>query len=259
MSIRILRPRILPHFTIRPLTATTRPPTNSHQHRNSSTVPETFTATRTLPYPALTVFETITDISSYPTYIPFCTSASITSTSSPDKHYNRTWPQRATLKIGYGDTINESFTSSVFCVPPIPEKGRAGVGIVEAVSGEAKTSINKEDTEHHSVSSSEAADTAGPLAYLRSKWTIREFPYKPAPSDGSNPQMKSVENGGSEETSPEKRTDVHLALEFRFGNPVYEYMARGVAGKVAERMVDAFTKRIEEVSRGKGEGPGTRV
>lgn len=255
MSLRTLRPRFPPFHLAR--TTPPRPSLNRPLSSTPITNTEQISATRTLPYPALTVYDIITDIPSYPSYIPFCTSATITSTSNPDTHYARTWPQKATLTVGYGEQFNETFTSAVYCVPPIPEAGRAGVGIVEAVSGSARQNLKQEQIAHHTLSSADVPSD-GPLSYLKSRWTVREFPFKPAPLDGTPAQEGKVQDGSGPKA--EKRTDVHLSLEFTFRNPVYEMMSAAVKGKIAEKMIEAFVKRVENVVKETpGESAGTKI
>ena len=38
-----------------------------------------------------------------------------------------------------------------------------------------------------------------------------------------------------------------VSIEFKFGNLAYDLMSRGVAGSLAEKMVEAFEKRVESV------------
>lgn len=42
----------------------------------------------------------------------------------------------------------------------------------------------------------------------------------------------------------EEKTQVSLALEFAFANPIYTALSAGVAPKVAELMVKAFEERV---------------
>jgi len=246
MSVRILRPSAL--LRAQPARCCFFPTTTAPAafHRAFSDRPETLSAHRTLPYPTLPVYDIITSIESYPDFIPFCTSAHITSFSNPDHFYQRKWPQRAALTIGYGTQINESFVSRVYCVPPIPDKGRAGVGIVEAISGSAKHTLDADAIAHHTVSKEpgNTEDTlAGPLEYLRTRWTVRNYPYKPAPEDGTPAQEGSVQPA----PQATQMTDVALTLEYKFSNPLYEIMGKAVAGKIAEKMIEAFVKRVESV------------
>ena len=59
------------------------------------------------------------------------------------------------------------------------------------------------------------------MTHLRSKWTI-----------------EAIQN---------EQTQVSLAVEFAFANPMYAALSGGVAPKVAEFMIKAFEKRVQQV------------
>ena len=237
---------------------------NARQNPPANT---TITSHRLLPYPTLPIYNLITSIPTYPTFLPYCRSARVTSLSpQPDSHHNRRWPHTADLTVGFQDRISETFTSRVFCLPPVPEKGRAGTGWVEAISGsEVEASElaglfgggEQEHLAHHFVlpdtldgeqrerliEERKVASGASPLAYLRSRWTVQSIPYKPGP-DGT--EQKPQEVNLEPHTSARELTEVGLAIEYRFRSPIYEVMSKTVTGKVADMMVQAFVKRVEE-------------
>lgn len=194
----------------------------------------------------------ISDIESYPAFIPYCSSATVTSWSAKDAHHARAWPQSATLTIGFPGAggVQESFASRVFCVPPVPEKGRAGVGIVEAVSGEAESSgLDEGHIKHHDTEGKGAmrapAGGESPLTYLKTRWTVTHFPFKPAPVLEGGKRIQ--DGGGAGAPEAEERTDIELTIEYKFANPMYEMMSKAVAGKVADKMIEAFEKRAAEL------------
>ncbi|KAK0392201.1 hypothetical protein NLU13_1699 [Sarocladium strictum] len=83
-------------------------------------------ARRTLPYPPAPLYDLISDIDSYHTFVPYCSHSAVTSWSDPDpQNANRRWPVLADLHVGWGG-FEEVFTSRLRCVP-----GKS----VEAVSG----------------------------------------------------------------------------------------------------------------------------
>ncbi|KAL9576506.1 MAG: hypothetical protein Q9212_007039, partial [Teloschistes hypoglaucus] len=77
---------------------------------------QNLTASRILPYPSAALYELITDISAYPSFLPYCTSSNITSLSDPDPKHHKRWPRTAVLNVGWGD-FNESFESRIYCLP----------------------------------------------------------------------------------------------------------------------------------------------
>lgn len=221
--------------------------------------PTRLTAHRLLPYPALSIYDIVADISSYPEFLPYCRSARVTSQSAPDEHYARRWPNTATLTIGFQDRISESFTSRVFCVPPMPRKGRAGLGFVEAVSGSeiGEPVFDVDETEHlnhhlvedvrgsNSVKVEEENAQSGnsPLAYLKTRWSVGAFPFKPGPGEGKKTQEYSLEP----DVKSREMTEVNLLIEYRFRSPIYEVLGKTVTAKVAEMMIGAFESRVKSM------------
>ena len=149
--------------------------------------------------------------------------------------------------------MSETYTSRVFCVPPVPHKGRAGVGFVEALSGsDAPTPsfMPDEDVSHYDVADGDAVPVdakKGPLAYLRTRWTVSGYPHKPAPGSAEETHAANLE----QDSKALEKTNVNLAVEFRFESPVYEVLGQAASGKVADVMVEAFERRVEDVL-GKG-------
>ncbi|CAI4210459.1 unnamed protein product [Parascedosporium putredinis] len=78
----------------------------------TSPAPQVLTASRLLPYPTGPLYDIISDVDSYASFVPFCSSS-----ASPT----------ATLRVGWGG-FQDSFTSRLDCVPG---------SVVEAVSGSA--------------------------------------------------------------------------------------------------------------------------
>ena len=48
-----------------------------------------------------------------------------------------------------------------------------------------------------------------------------------------------------------EQTEVSLAIEFQFANPIYGTLSAGAAPKVAEMMIRAFEERVKSVLEGK--------
>ncbi|KAF2134225.1 hypothetical protein P153DRAFT_307217 [Dothidotthia symphoricarpi CBS 119687] len=173
-----------------------------------STEPQTLTARRILPYASAPVYSIIADIPNYHAFLPYCHSSDITQWSAPDQTYSRRWPSEGILTSGYGN-ITESFTSRVYCVP-----GK----VVESVGGKTETSLSREEVSHHLKGGEQKAGDVALLTHLRSKWTIEEL--------------------------GKDKTEVTLALEFAFANPLYAALSGGAAPKVADRMIRAFEERV---------------
>ena len=209
-------------------------------------------ASRVLPYPTYSIFKTIADINSYPSFLPYVTGAKVLENSPrPDSHHKETWPALAALSIGFQDKISEKFTSRVFCVPPGPHKGSAGVGFVEALSGSKApkpTFTADEDVSHYDLEQQQPTDevTQGPLAFLRTRWTVSAYPHKPAPASGEETHAADL----SSSTKAQEMTNVSLIVEYRFDNPLYDMLGQAAQGKVADKMIEAFEKRVKDILGG---------
>ena len=201
----------------------------------------------------------IADIASYPSFVPYCRSTHVTSFSQPDVHFNERWPHTATLTVGFQDQISETFSSRVFCAPPYPHRGRAGIGFVEALSGSESGQPEfgpgeQDDLSHHfsdveeNASREEAVvrNADSPLAFLKARWSVRSYPHKPGPGGGQKTQEVNLEP----HSQSREMTEVRLAIEFRFRNPVYEMLGKTMTSKVADKMVEAFEQRAQKVLGG---------
>lgn len=111
--------------------------------------------------------------------------------------------------------VSEEFWSRVYCVPE---------RVVEAVSGETETTLGGSEIEHHNNGGAEDRVREGSLlSHLLTRWTLRPV------------------EGGKE------GTEVDLRIEFQFTNPVYAALSQAAVPKVAEKMIEAFEKRLESV------------
>lgn len=202
-------------------------------------------ASRTLSYPASKIFTIISDINAYSTFLPYCFTSTVTSWSSPSSSTSKKYPKEAELQVGWAG-YSETFRSKVFCVPDT---------VVEAVSGAAQTTIPRDDLEHyssealHSQSNEQGAENAM-FTSLLTTWTLREFPYKPAPEGHPSPFQESPS------TDPISQTEVGLSIQVQFANPVYAALSKAAAPKVAGTLIEAFVKRAREVLGEETERPG---
>lgn len=85
------------------------------------------------------------------------------------------------------------------------------------------------------------------------------YPYKPPPADAidASTYHKNVERSG--DVKPQEKTQVHLDIEFAFANPLYAALSKAAAPKVAEKMIEAFEKRVRVVMEGQGHVPRERA
>ena len=97
--------------------------------------------------------------------------------------------------------------------------------MVEAVSGSTQTTLPHDEVRHHIGSGQTTANgvESNVLSHLLTRWTVKQ---------AANAQEK---------------TDVHLAIEYQFANPLYSAMSSAVADKVAGYMIEAFEGRVKEI------------
>ncbi len=219
-----------------------RHPPQTRHFSNPLTPLQTLTASRILPYHSAPLYNLIADIQSYPQFIPYCTSSSITSHSAPEKETKRRWPRTADLQIGYAG-YEERFRSAVYCLP---------YTVLEAVAGAAKPTIPRSQLQHyysenpsHPPTADENENAAGNekiFTSLLTRWNFKEFPFKPAPPDGKSPQEPSAATPPS---SP--RTEITLTIEVQFASAMYSALSQAAAPKVAGMMIEAMEKRAAEM------------
>lgn len=244
MATRTLGPLAKP--LLQPRTIAVPSLSTSSQRRsfisNPFSGPQTLVASRTLQYPAKVIYDIISDVSSYSTFIPYCQSSTVTKRSEPAPN-GKSYPEEAKLIVGYND-YSEAFVSRVYCVPE---------SVVEAVSGLAKTSLKSNEIAHHNPRPAAEQDPSRKetvMTHLLTRWTLRSFPYKPPPTSATHPSTTHMNH---KETSPipgQEKTEIDLSIEYQFANPVYGMLGATAAPKVAEKMIEAFEKRVKAVVEG---------
>lgn len=98
--------------------------------------------------------------------------------------------------------------------------------IVESIGGSTETDLPHQDIAHHLDGLKDGDKGAkgasnGLLTHLRSRWRI--------------------------EAVGQDKTEVTLALEFAFANPLYTTLSAGAAPKVADIMIKAFEERVTDL------------
>lgn len=190
------------------------------------------TESRILPYSSDSIYTIIADVDNYSNFLPYCRESKVTQWSSKDST-GKEWPSEAILRIGWGG-IEESFTSRLFCLP-----GRE----LEALGGEAQTTLTKSELQHHSATLGIPAKANEIFKSISTKWTVKPFHYKP-PS--GQPQTDNATH------PPRDQTEVNLSIDFQFSNPLYAALSKAVAPKVAGIMIEAFEKRARLLLDGPG-------
>lgn len=199
-------------------------------------------ATRTLPYPSKPLYNIITDIASYPLFLPYLTSARVLTYSAPDATYGKRWPRTAELGVNWGGVLEMGFRSRVFCVPErsveavagprwrMMEVGKGG-GELAHYEGFAREEEEEEEKGDY--------DTGGVFSSLMTSWALRQLPHTaPFPSTSGREGVLAQED---------KRTEVDLAIKVEFANPAYAALSQAAAPKMADIMIEAFEKRARSL------------
>ncbi|KAK2880000.1 hypothetical protein FQN49_000664 [Arthroderma sp. PD_2] len=190
------------------------PSLSSFAPQFSAPEPRSLSATRTLPFAPLPLFQTISSIDSYGDFLPFLTASKVTS-HDPKTGY----PTRAYLTIGYGP-LCETFESKVEC-----DDKKWFVG---ARSGDIALQYKQNPSD--SRLGSTGSDSKGEciFEYLDTIWQLEP--------------LKKGMNGA-------ERTKVDLTVRFQFRSPFHAAMMAAVENQVAGLMIEAFEKRMIEGGR----------
>lgn len=197
----------------------------------------TLTESRVLPYKSTSLYALISDVDRYASFLPYCQQSRVTKWSGPDKR-GKKWPEEADLKIGWGG-YEETFTSKLYCIPDT---------IVEALGGDAVTSLPEAQLTHHSSSSYSPATSNAIFKRMSTRWTV-------TPLHHDSLEAKSLATSTSQPVHDQ--TEVHLRIEFQFSNPIYGALSKAVAPKLAEVMIEAFEKKAK-LSLGKSDATKER-
>lgn len=228
MAARTLRPLANPLLQPRTTTPLHRSTPSSSSTRTqqrrtflpnpfAASSPQTLTARRTLSHPPSVIYSTISDVSSYSAFIPYCRASLVTKTSQPASD-GKSYPEEAKLIVGFHDDVSEEFWSRVYCQPE---------RVVEAVSGLTESSLRPGEVPHHSARPAAERDptrNGDVLTRLATRWTLKPVGEK---------------------------TEVELAIEYQFANPIYGALSAAAAPKVAEKMIEAFEGRVKAVAEGR--------
>lgn len=210
-----------------------------------SPTPQTLTASRIISYPAKAIYSVISDVESYAQFIPYCRSSTVTKKSEPTEYDGKSYPEEAKLVVGFSNDISEEFWSRIYCSPEQL--------VVEAVSGASETTLNTADIKHHHARPAMDQDrTRGGdvLSHLSTRWTLRPHMYKPPPASAVDANSHHMNLNETSDTPGLMKTQVNLAIIYKFANPMYGALSQAAAPKVAEKMIEAFENRVKQVAEG---------
>lgn len=211
---------------LRPLVTLFRPPPATRRTfldnflPPANTKPLAINVTRTIPYPRAKLYDLIVDVDAYSNFLPFCHHSRVTAWTTPDANHNqRRWPTEGELTVGYGP-ITQSYTSRIVCVP-----GRS----VEALSGTDEPAVAKKD------------GGKNPFKQLITRWTVEDAQ---APAGARR-------GGGVGGGDGQEWTKVDLDMTMRLEDPFLQMMLSKVTDETANKMIEAFEKRVREQFRQK--------
>lgn len=211
---------------------------------------------KVLPYRPSELYHIVSDVASYPQFIPFCTGSRIlrkSLPSSPRPSASTSLPAQsitmdAELTVGFL-SFKESYTSKVTCRPNES---------VEAVASSStplfKTLTTTWRFQPVSSRSPQFLDNTGtfhPQSHPQSKFKATSA--FPPPQSRDRHALASSQAGSSAgSVAPPKDTDtaptlVKLDVSFAFASPVHAAVSAAFFGQVSKRMVEAFEERCQYV------------
>ncbi|KAI1468462.1 dehydrase and lipid transport-domain-containing protein [Daldinia caldariorum] len=222
-------------------------PQLSPPRRSFISTPKTVRAKRRLPYDHQRLYEIIADVDSYVRFLPYCKESRVTRWTDPIPNHSssssppptsspppRRWPAEAYLTTGWGG-LEETYTSRIFCVPSL--------GIVEAISGDARTEIPYPELVRHGLldpaADAQASQRPGVFKSLVTRWTV-----------------EPAEAAVRDDRFQRPWSNVNLSVRYEFVNPLYTAFTSALEDRVVAAMVEAFEKRAESVLKETRSDPG---
>ncbi|KAJ3571429.1 hypothetical protein NP233_g3764 [Leucocoprinus birnbaumii] len=183
-----------------------------------------------LPYSQRQLYDVVSDVASYPRFIPFCTGSRILRSLAPKPGFPGKLTMDAELTVGFL-SFEESYVSKVTCVPD--ESVEASP--FPTVSSTILTSIDPQAV----------ASSSTPL--FKTLATIWRF--QPASPQSPHPSTIPL-HLHREQHGP---TLVTLDLVYAFASPIHAGVSATFFGQVSKLMVKAFEERCLSIY-----GPGQR-
>ncbi|KAH9947223.1 dehydrase and lipid transport-domain-containing protein [Amylocystis lapponica] len=193
--------------------------------------PQTYHERKILPYKPSQLYSVVSDVTSYPQFIPFCTSARIlgSSPSASSSSVPAVRPNNMQVEMTVGFlSFKESYISQVSCRP------NESVEVVASSSTPLFKALN-------TVWRFQPASPQSP--HSSSKPPLSVAPATPPPSS-------SAERETQADDGP---TLVTLDLAFSFASPVHAAVSATFFGQVSKMMVKAFEERCLAIY-----GPGKK-
>ncbi|KAF5363635.1 hypothetical protein D9756_000660 [Leucocoprinus leucothites] len=184
-----------------------------------------------LPYSQKQLYDVVSDVASYPHFVPFCTESRILKSMTPESGSSGKLSMDAELTVGFL-SFEESYVSKVTCVPSESVEASWFVPVLEY--------YDLFDTTPQATASS-----ATPL--FKALTTIWRF--QPASPQSSHPSATPLHLPG-EQFGP---TLVTLDLVYAFASPIHAGVSATFFGQVSRLMVKAFEERCLSLY-----GPGRR-
>ncbi|GBE79846.1 dehydrase and lipid transport-domain-containing protein [Sparassis latifolia] len=194
--------------------------------RGSNEEPQRYNERKILPYTPSQLYDVVSDVNSYPHFLPFCTSTRILSRSpaAPSTLSASSHSQSMEVELTVGFlSFKETYNSRVTCRP------NESVEVVASTSTPLFNALNTMWRFQPASPQSPHLSGRRPLSTL--------LP--------SSPQTAEVAENGP--------TLVTLDLAFSFASPVHAAVSAAFFGQVSKMMVQAFERRCMELY-----GPGEK-
>ncbi|TBU33006.1 dehydrase and lipid transport-domain-containing protein [Dichomitus squalens] len=189
-------------------------------HDGNGSRPQVYHERKIFPYTQKQLYELVADASSYPRFLPFCTSARVLNKEPHPSDPHGRLSMDVELTVGFM-SFTESYVSKVTCRP---------YESVEAVAASSTPLFKSLDTIWRFQPASAQSPHLG--AGL------------PSPAEHLKSTTAAPQPASAGDASP---TLVTLDLSFAFVNPVHAAVSATFFGQVSKMMVKAFEERSLEI------------
>ncbi|ORY34844.1 dehydrase and lipid transport-domain-containing protein [Naematelia encephala] len=214
-----------------------------------------FHARKILPYSQAQLYEIVSDIPSYASFIPFCQSSSVLSPKSSPSSSSPSSPSSSSPSSSFSSSSSSSTLSGpknnqdTQWRPSLDKPFEVDAELVVGFGGLEERYVSRVVGNPPEVVTATAADQGKLFKSLKTTWSFSPASsLSPHPSSSLSPTGSDKSSTHSPNPGPtDGPTLLTIDLAFSFANPLHRIASQAVLPMVADKMVDAFEKRCKEV------------